>query len=51
MSRKYDLAKMLEEIKEDERIIHKKKDRWASQADISEMMAAMKAKRKAERQG
>lgn len=51
MSRKYDLAKMLEEIQEDERVINKQKDRWASQSDISEMMAAMKAKRKAEKQG
>lgn len=50
MSGKYDLAKMLEEIKKDERVINKMEGRWASQADIGEMMAAIKVKQKAKKQ-
>lgn len=49
MIRKYDLLKMLEEIKVDEQVIKEKLDRWASQADIREMVAAMKTKRQTER--
>lgn len=50
MSRKYDLAKMIVEIKEDELVVREKQSRWASQADIRDMVAAMKARRKVEKQ-
>lgn len=49
MIQRYDLLKMLEEIKVDEQVIKEKQDRWASQSDIREMVAAMKTKRQTER--
>lgn len=51
MIRKYDLAQMMREIKEDETVVKEKLSRWASQADIREMVSAMKVKRQVENQG
>jgi|GEM_PF-2984037 len=41
---KYDLAKMLKEIKEDETVFKQKKNYWASQNDIKELIQKMKEK-------
>lgn len=41
---KYDLAKMLKEIKEDEGVFKQKKNYWVSQSDIKELIKKMKEK-------
>lgn len=41
---KYDLAKMLREIKDDETVFQQKKHYWASQKDIKELIKKMKEK-------
>jgi len=42
---KYDLAQMLAEIKEDEKVFEHKPDLWASQADINRLVRERKRKR------
>ncbi len=41
---KYDLAGMLKEIKEDEKVFQQKKNYWASQDDIRELIKKMREK-------
>ena len=46
MRMKYDLAKMLKEIKEDEKVFQQKENYWASQNDIKQLLNKMKKKDK-----
>lgn len=41
---KYNLAKMLQEIKKDEKVFQQKENYWASQGDIQELLKKMKKK-------
>lgn len=43
---KYDLKKMLAEIKEDEKVYQQKQNYWASQREINQMVEDMKRKKK-----
>ena len=42
---KYDLKKMLKEIKEDEKVFQKKSNYWASQQEINQMVKDMKSRK------
>ena len=44
MTEKFDLAKMLKEIKDDEDVIKDRKGYWASQDEINKMVKARKKK-------
>lgn len=48
MTEKFDLARMLKEIKEDEEVIKERDGYWASQDEISKMVKARKKKKKNE---
>tara|TARA_B100000614_G_scaffold261723_1_gene292191 strand:+ start:1804 stop:1950 length:147 start_codon:yes stop_codon:yes gene_type:complete len=45
---KYDLAQMLKEIKEDEKVFRHKKNYWASQNDIRDLIKKRKQKGQAQ---
>lgn len=46
MQIKYDLAKMLKEVKDDKKVFQEKDNYWASQGDIQELLKKMKKKGK-----
>ena len=46
MQIKYDLAKMLKEVKDDKKVFQEKDNYWASKGDIQELLKKMKKKGK-----